>query len=71
MEQVLIEWTEGCGRDDLVGKRIRMGGAQATNQIAKGRAILVEEKDEDETEDEARSRRSRKRKTEETAGADE
>ncbi len=66
MEQVLIEWIEGCGRDDLVGKRIRMGEAQATNQIAKGRAMLVEEEPEPE------SKRSRgKRKTEETAGAEE
>ena len=43
METVLIEFIEGCGKPELVGSRMRMGAAQATNQIAKGRAILVDE----------------------------
>lgn len=48
MEHVLIEFVEGCGKPDLVGKRVRMGADQATNQIAKGRAILVEEEEPEE-----------------------
>ena len=56
METVLIQFTEGCGKPELVGSRMRMGAAQATNQIAKGRAVLVDES-EPETETPKRVRK--------------
>ncbi len=57
--QILIEWIDGCGKPDLVGRRVRLGETQATNQIAKGRARAV-----DESEPAKPKRRSKKEKEE-------
>ena len=47
METHLIEWLDHpTVKEHKVGKRSKMGEAQATNQIAKGRAKLVVEEEE-------------------------
>lgn len=57
--QILIEWVEGCGKPDLVGRRVRLGETQATKQISSGRARAV-----DESEPAKPKRRSKKAKEE-------
>ena len=60
----LIEWlNHPTVKEHKVGKRSKMGEAEATNQIAKGRAKLVVEEEQATT-----SKRGKKAKEETEAG---